>query len=170
MKEINEIILNPVRMRIIQELAVRQSMTSMELCDKISDVPRTTMYRHINTLLDNDILSVISEKKIRGSLERTFVLNVGEITKHNTLEKASQNALAFMMNRYTRFHSYFSGERPDPAKDKIFLNNTIMMMNDNEFDLFLSELRGLLIKYNFEAQDGRKARDISIISAPVEEV
>jgi len=167
MKDINEVMLNPVRMRIIQELAVRQSMTATELCEKISDVPRTTMYRHINVLLDNDILSVVSEKKIRGSLERTIALNIGEIAKHNTLEKASQNALAFLINRYAMFHSYFSGESPDPAKDKIFLNNTIMMMDDNEFDQFLSELRGLLIKYNFEVANGRKARDISIISSPV---
>jgi len=169
MKDINEVMLNPVRMRIIQELSSTQSMTTTEICEKISDVPRTTMYRHINILLDNGILSVISEKKIRGSLERTLALNIGEITKHNTLENASQNALAFLMNRYARFHNYFSGENPDPAKDKIFLNNTVLMMDNNEFDQFLLDMRGLLIKYNFEAANGRKARDISIISSPAED-
>ena len=126
------------------------------------------MYRHINILLDHNILSVVSEKKIRGSLERTLALNVGEITKHNTLENASQLALGFFMNRYARFHNYFSGENPDPGKDKIFMNNTVLMMDDNEFDQFLSELRGLLIKYNFEVAKGRRARDISVISAPSE--
>ncbi len=160
--------LNPVRMRIIQELSTRRSITATELCEIISDVPRTTMYRHINILLDNNILSVVSEKKIRGSLERTLALNIGEISKHNTLGNASQNALGFLMNRYARFHYYFSGENPDPAKDKIFLNNSVLMMDDNEFDQFLSELRGLLIKYNFEVANGRKARDISVISAPTE--
>lgn len=155
-------------MRIIQVLSTRQSITATELCEKISDVPRTTMYRHINILLDNNILSVVSEKKIRGSLERTLALNIGEISKHNTLENASQNALAFFMNRYARFHNYFSGENPDTGKDKIFMNNSVLMMDDNEFDQFLSELQGLLIKYNFEAANGRKARDISVISAPTE--
>ena len=160
--------LNPVRMRIIQELATRESITATELCEKISDVSRTTMYRHINILLDNNILSVISEKKIRGSLERTLALNIGEISKNNTLENASQNTLGFLMNKYARFHNYFSGENPDPGKDKIFLNNSVMMMDDNEFDQFLSELRGLIIKYNFEVANGRKTRDISIISSPVD--
>jgi DNA-binding transcriptional ArsR family regulator len=155
-------------MRIIQVLAARQSITSAELCEKISDVPRTTMYRHINILLDNNILSVVSEKKIRGSLERTLALNIEEISKHNTLENASQNALGFLMNRYARFHNYFNGENPDPGKDKIFLNNSVLMMDDNEFEQFLSELRELLIKYNFETAHGRKARDISVISAPTE--
>lgn len=169
MKNVNEIMLNPIRMRIIQELASGQSITATELCEKISDVPRTTMYRHINLLIDNNILSVVSEKKIRGSLERTLALNIGEISKHNTLENASQNAFGFLMNRYARFHNYFSGENPNPAKDKIFLNNSVLMMDDNEFDQFLLELRGLIIKYNFEVANGRKARDISIISSPVEE-
>lgn len=169
MKDINKVMLNPVRMRIIQELATRQGITTTELCEKISDVPRTTMYRHINILLGNNILCIVSEKKIRGSLERTLALNIEEISKHNTIENASQNALGFLMNRYVRFYNYFNGENPNPAKDKIFLNNTVLMMTDNEFDQFLSELRRLLIKYSFEVANGRKARDISVISAPTEE-
>jgi len=168
-KDINEIMLNPVRMRIIQELSTRQNITATELCEKISDVPRTTMYRHIKILIDNKILSVVSEKKIRGSLERTIALNIPEITKHNTVENASQNAFGFLMCNYAKFHNYFSGENADPGRDRIFLNNTVLMMSDTEFDQFLTEQRELLLKYNFAVESGRKARDISIISSPVEE-
>ncbi|PKM89212.1 MAG: hypothetical protein CVU87_05715 [Firmicutes bacterium HGW-Firmicutes-12] len=168
MKNIYDIMLNPVRMRIIQTLAVRQNMTATEICEKISDVPRTTLYRHIKILLDNDILSVISEQKIRGSLERTLAINTGQIVKHNTLENAVQNAFAFLMKKYAMFQDYFNDENPDPAKDKIFLNNTILMTTDDEFDQFLSELSELLMKYNYEFSKERKARDISIISAPEE--
>jgi len=169
MKNINEIMLNSVRMRIIQELASEQSITATELCEKMSDVPRTTLYRHISILINNNILSVVSEKKIRGSLERTIALNIPEITKHNTVENAAQNAFGFLMCNYAKFHNYFSGENPDPAKDRIFLNNTVLMMSDTEFDQFLMELRELLVKYNFESVEGRKIRDISTISSPVEE-
>lgn len=169
MKNINEIILNPVRMRIIQELSTRESATANELCEKISDVPRTTMYRHIKILIDNKILSVISEEKVRGSLERTIALNIQEITKHNTAENAAENALGFLLNNYSKFHSYFIRENPDPGKDMIFLNNTVLMMNDPEFEEFLNELRQLLLKYSFDVGEDRKARDLSIISAPVED-
>ena len=169
MKNIYEVMLNPVRIRIIQELSTRQSINTTELCQKLSDVSRTTMYRHITVLLDNSILTVVSEKKIRGSLERTLALNIKQIKKDNTIENASRNALSFLMNRYARFHSYFGGENPDPGKDRLFLNNSVLMLNDNEFDQFLSELREHIIKYSFKNANGRKARDISIISAPVEE-
>ena len=168
MKNINDIMLNPVRMRIIQTLALRQTMTTTEICEKISDIPRTTLYRHIKILLDNDILLVTSEQKIRGSLERTLALNTNEITKHNTLEHATQNAFAFLMKKYILFQKYFSNENPDPAKDKVFMNTTLLMTTDDEFDEFLSDLRGLLTKYTHEFSEGRKARDISIISAPEE--
>ncbi|RSK26086.1 hypothetical protein EJF36_03905 [Bacillus sp. HMF5848] len=169
MKNINEILLNPVRMRIIQEMATQQTMTTNELCERISDVPRTTMYRHVNILIDNNILSVMSEKKIRGSLERTLALNISEISKHNTIENATQNAFGFLMSQYAKFHKYFNDQNPNPAKDKIFLNNTVLMMSDGEFDQFTEELRQLISKYyNYESTEGRKARDISIISAPVE--
>lgn len=165
-KDINEIMLNPVRMRIIQQLATSGDITATELCEKLNDVSRTTLYRHVNILLDSSILSVVAEKKIRGSVERTLALNLGEISKHNARKNASQNLWAFLMNRYVRFEKYFKGTNPDPARDKIFFNNTIMMMDDGEFDQFLAELRGLLVKYSFEVADGRRVRDISIISAP----
>ncbi len=161
--------LHPVRMRIVQELAARKSLNATELCEKIGDVPRTTLYRNINILLDNNVLSVVSETKIRGSLERTLALNAGELARHNTRENASQNALRFFMNRYARFHNYFSRGNPRAARTKIFFNSTILMMDDSEFDRFLSELRDLIAKFGFEAAPGRKARDISIISSPVEE-
>lgn len=169
MKNINEILLNPIRIRIIQELSSKKSITATELCERISDVPRTTMYRHINILIDNNILSVVSEKKVRGSLERTIALNISEIAKHNTIENLDQNAFGFLMSNYAKFHNYLRSESPDPAKDRIFLNDFVLMLSDTEFDQFLTELRELILKFNFESADTRKARDISIISSSVEE-
>lgn len=168
MENINKVMLNPVRMRIIQVLSTRQTATANEICEKISDIPRTTVYRHIKILIDNGIVSVISEEKVRGTFERTIALNIQEITKQNSVENAAENAFGFLMTNYGKFHKYFCGENPDPGKDKIFLNNTVLMMNDSEFDQFLEDLRKLLLRYNFETEEDRKPRDLSIISAPVE--
>lgn len=166
MKDISKIILNPIRMRIIQQFSNRESITANELCEKINDVPRTTIYRHINTLIDNNILSIESEKKIRGSVQRTLVLNIREIKNQNNIENADQNTFAFLMSTYSKFHNYFNNENANPIKDKLLLNNTVLMMSDSEFDQFLKELSELILKYNFDFSEVRKARDISIISAP----
>lgn len=164
---INEVMLNPTRMRIIQELAAQPTLTSTQLCQKINDVPRTTMYRYINLLLEHNLLTIVSEKKIRGSIERTLALNINEFQKLNTLENLSQNALGFLLEKYGRFHTYFTRPQPNPGQDRIFLNNTVLMLSDSEFNSFLSDLRDLLIRYQFETAQERKPRDISIISAPV---
>ena len=153
----------------MQEVAVKQNVTATELCEKINDVPRTTLYRHINVLLDSEILSVVAEKKIRGSVERTFALNNGKLSEINSLEYASQNILGFLLKKYAELQNYLDGKNPDPAKDRIFMSNSVMMLNDEEFDRFLSELCELFERYEFEFADGRKARTISIISSPTEE-
>jgi hypothetical protein len=119
-------------------------------------------------LIENDIISVVSEEKIRGSYERTLALNISEIAKYNTIENAKENAFGFLMSNYIKFHNYFEKDDSDPAGDRIFLNNTVLMMNDEEFDRFIEELRKALIKYSFGFKEGRKARDISILSAPVQ--
>jgi DNA-binding transcriptional ArsR family regulator len=157
-------------MRIIQEIANQKTITTTQLCQRMEDIPRTTLYRHITILLEHNLLCVVSEKKIRGSLERTLALNLGELVKHNTTENASQNALGFLLEKYSRFHSYFSKENPKPGEDKIFLNNTVLMLDDKEFDQFLFQLRELLVNYSFKPAKGRKARDISILSSPTEEI
>jgi hypothetical protein len=72
------------------------------------------------------------------------------------------------MNRYARLDKYFKSENPNPTKDRIFLNSSILMTTDDEFDAFLTELKQLLQKYSFEYADNRKARDLSIISVPNE--
>lgn len=163
---ISEVMLNPIRMRIIQVAAANENISASDICEKMPDVPRTTIYRHIKILIDNSILTVVAENKIRGSLERILTLNTAEITKHNSLENATQNAFAFLMQQYAKFERYFSSEAPNPAIDRIFLNNTVLMLSDEEFDAFLKDLQQLLQKYSFEYDKNRKARDISIISAP----
>jgi DNA-binding transcriptional ArsR family regulator len=167
-KDIYDIMLNSIRMRIVQAVATKKSMSATEICDKINDVPRTTLYRHISILLDANVLMVVDEKKIRGSVERTLALNMDEIAKHNTIENVPQQAFGFLMNTYSKFEKYFNKENFVSANNKIFFNNTVMMMDDQEFDKFLSELQALLLKYHFDGAQGRKPRDISIISAPVE--
>jgi DNA-binding transcriptional ArsR family regulator len=168
MKDAMDLILNPIRTRIIQVLSTKEMITASELCEKINDIPRTTLYRHINILLENNILLVVAEKKIRGSLERTLALNTEAMSQINTMENAPQNVLGFLMNKYARFQNYWDGENADPVRDKLFLSNSVVMLNDQEFDQFLSEVWGLIQKYNYQFADGRKARDISIISLPID--
>lgn len=166
--DIYDIMLNPTRMRIVQTLASQNTITANEICRLINDVPRTTLYRHINLLIEADILSVVEEKKVRGSVERTLALNLGALSGQNTEESIPQQAFKFLMNIYAKFETHFKDTTRIHETNKVFFNNTVMMMNDTEFDEFLSELQVLFVKHHYDAADGRKPRNISIISAPPE--
>ena len=169
-KDIADIALNPIRIRIIQALAMNDELTAAQIGEAMTDVSRTTLYRHINTLIDAGLVTVVSEKKIRGSIERTLALNVKELQEQMSATDPTQEIFKFLMGTYVKFQKYFARDDNDPMADKIFINNAIMMMSDEEFDQFLAAFRELSQKYYFEgdapAGTQRKPRDITTISAP----
>jgi DNA-binding transcriptional ArsR family regulator len=68
-----ELLLHPVRMRVILAVANRV-LTAQQLADLLPDVAQTTLYRHINLLLEGGILTVVRESRIRGTVERELAL------------------------------------------------------------------------------------------------
>ena len=169
-KDIADIALNPIRIRIIQTLAMNDELTAAQIGEAMTDVSRTTLYRHINTLIDAGLVTVVSEKKIRGSIERTLALNAKELQEQMSATDPTQEIFKFLMGTYVKFQKYFARDDIDPMANKIFINNAIMMMTDEEFDQFLTAFRELSQKYYFEgdvpAGTQRKPRDITTISAP----
>jgi len=71
-----DLILHPIRMRVILTAANRV-LTPQQLANLLPDVPQTTLYRHINLLLEGGILVVVRESKVRGTLERALTLAQG---------------------------------------------------------------------------------------------
>jgi DNA-binding transcriptional ArsR family regulator len=66
-----ELLLHPIRMRIVLTVANRV-LTTQQLAELLPDVAQTTLYRHINLLLDGGVLMVVRESKIRGTIERAL--------------------------------------------------------------------------------------------------
>ena len=167
MRDMNQILLNPIRSRIIQYLATHQRATAGELDSFMNDVPRTTLYRHLNILAEHNIITVVEENRVRGSVERTYALNVKTVQEENTKENATRNAFGFLMKIYGDYERYFSNPNADPAADKIFLSNVALLLSDEEFNELLTDINGILIKHiNNEYKKNRKQRSIAFISSP----
>lgn len=69
-----EVLLHPVRLRILQAVAGR-TVTTSELAELIDDVAAATVYRHVSTLLTAGALKVVSQRRVRGAVERTLSLD-----------------------------------------------------------------------------------------------
>lgn len=61
---------DPLKLKIIQSLA-EGPKTTRELADLLGE-NQTRLYRHVDALLDAGLIEIVSERKKRGTVERTF--------------------------------------------------------------------------------------------------
>lgn len=78
-----DLILHPVRMRLLATLARRQ-LTARQLSELLPDVPQATLYHHLGTLTRAGLLRVVSERQVRGTIEKLYAL----ADDHTTLSPA----------------------------------------------------------------------------------
>jgi len=68
-----KLLLHPVRLRIIEAFLGDRKLTTADLRAELPDVPPASLYRHLARLIDAGVLDVLSERKVRGTIERTYV-------------------------------------------------------------------------------------------------
>ena len=66
-----DLVLHPVRMRLLVTLARRQ-LTARQLSELLPDIPQATLYHHLGILTRADLLRVVSERRIRGTVEKLY--------------------------------------------------------------------------------------------------
>lgn len=162
--EIAEIVMNPVRQRIFQYFLLHGTGTVKELKKALPDIPSASLYRHIKILSDSSILTVVGENRIRGTVESVYKLNKDALAIEDETGNAVQMSLLSICASFAR---YFSGGKADPKKDMLLLTNCTLMLTDEQFSGFLSEINEVALKYmKAEASADSKMRQITLISAP----
>lgn len=69
-----DLILHPVRFRILETL-IGESLTTQVIAERLPDVPKSSIYRHVKQLLENDMIAIDETHPVRGVLEKTYRLN-----------------------------------------------------------------------------------------------
>ena len=142
-----DLILHPVRMRVIQVLGTGKSYTAQQLAEALSDVPPATLYRHLSKLLQGGILEVVSQRQVRGTQEKTYALKAqAAILGPEEFGKASRedhmryfvSFLATLMSDYGR---YLQRETLDPVADGVGYRTTPLNLSDAEFKQMLQALQ-----------------------------
>jgi DNA-binding transcriptional ArsR family regulator len=99
----SDLILHPIRMRIIQQLLLGKPMTIAQLLDALGDVPQATLYRHMNLLINADLIEIIDKKKVKGTEERVFSV------KKENLQVPESEIEATSQEDHIRHFSVFHG-------------------------------------------------------------
>ena len=165
--KISEILSNPVRMRILQYMQVQGSATTKQMSDAMPDIPAPTLYRHVNRLLEEDVLVVKEERKVRGTTERLLETHPG--LWESEASDIADSSYQFLMSIYSRFREYGSREDANPLADMLCLRSCVLRLTDASFENFLKEYAALLGRY-MAPEDGGKLRSVSMISAPAGEI
>lgn len=165
--EIAEVVMNPIRQRIFQYFLLHETGTVKELKKAFPDIPNASLYRHIKILADHSILIVVGENRIRGTVESVYRLNKDALATEDESGNAVQMSLLSICASFAR---YFAGGNADPKRDMLLLTNCTLLLTDEEFSGFLSEINEIVLRHmKAETTEGSKTRQITLISAPTNE-
>ena len=73
-----DLLLHPIRLRIIQTFLGDRQLTTSQLRLEIADVAPATLYRQVATLAQAGVLTVVDERRVRGTVERTYALSIAD--------------------------------------------------------------------------------------------
>ncbi len=169
-----DLILHPVRLRLLTELTGR-AMTSRQLAACVPDVSQATLYRHIGLLADAGIFEVVSERKVRGVVERTYSVAQGrsrlgsEDLREMTAEEHQQAFAIFQATLAERFAEY--ARAADLAKIEeqgMSYNATALYLTDAERQTLAARFRDALEGFE-KAGPGRGRQRFTLASVVIPE-
>jgi len=59
-------------------------------------VPPTSLYRHLGHLIDAGVLDVVSERRVRGTVERTYVARAAPSVSPDDREEIERQTLSYL--------------------------------------------------------------------------
>jgi DNA-binding transcriptional ArsR family regulator len=168
-----DLILHPVRMRVLVTLARRQ-LTARQLSELLPDVPQATLYHHLGILTRAGLLRVVSERQVRGTVEKLYAL-VGEDATlspadlaHASREDHLRYFTLFMATVLGDFARYLQQDAPiDLLADGVGYHETPFYLSDEEFAQAMAALNQVLLPYlSNQAAPHRRRRLVTTIVMP----
>jgi hypothetical protein len=171
-----DLLLHPVRLRIVEAFLVDRALTTSQLRAEIPDVPAGSLYRHVAKLVDGGVLAVVAERRVRGALERTYVLRTSaarlgpdEIARMSR-EEHRQAFLAFVAGLIGDMDRYLARDEIDPLRDGVGYSLAAMWLDDGELAAVSREIAiALQPLLSNEPRPGRKRRILASVLIPVGE-
>lgn len=145
-----ELLLHPVRLRIVQAFLGDRALTTANIQDELGDVPATSLYRHMARLVDAGILAVVAERRVRGAVERTYVMRLSAASigldevAVMSAEEHRQAFTAYIAGLLGDFDRYLDGGDVDLLRDQVSYRLAAMWLDDAELAELRRELRRVL--------------------------
>jgi hypothetical protein len=141
-----DLVLHPVRLRILQAFLGGRHLTTGDLARELPDVAKAGLYRHVSRLASGGVLEVVSERQVRGAVERTYALrqenawvDAGAFAAlgRQGHSVAFATFAAALMAAYDR---YLDAGGTDPVRDGVSYSMNALWLTDEEHLDFLHDV------------------------------
>lgn len=170
-----DLLLHPVRLRILRTFLDGRPATTAQLRERLPDIPPATMYRHVATLAAAGVLDVLGEKRIRGTVERTYRVcwDRAEIDPADratmTTEDHRRTFTAFVGGLLADFDQYLSHEPADPTADGVTYQQAALWLTDTEMAELTAEIHAAVTaRMDRDPGPNTTRRMISLVAMPAE--
>lgn len=176
-----DLLLHPVRLRIVQAFLGDRALTTSALSAELADIPATSLYRQVARLVDAGVLTIVDERRVRGALERTYVLrlNAAGIGPDDLAEMNAddhrQAFMAYVAGLLGDFNRYLARSRDggdiDLLRDGVSYGMTGIWLDDAELAELRRNIQTVLQPHLANPPGpGRKRRILGTILLPGEEL
>ncbi|PRY46089.1 helix-turn-helix domain-containing protein [Umezawaea tangerina] len=141
-----DLLLHPVRMRVLQALFDADPLTTAQLRERLPDIPPATMYRHIAVLTDAGVLEVVGEKRVRGTVERSYRIRKEEAVVDPaaraamTTEDHRRSFTTFTTALLGDFDRYLTQPGATPPEDGVVYRQAAVWATEEEFATMIEEI------------------------------
>ena len=145
-----DLLVHPVRLRIVFAMSGGQTRTTSDLCAQLPDVPKTSVYRHVALLADTGVLEVADEQRVHGAVERHYRLRgeraaIGaDVAAAMSLDDHRHAFAAGMAAVLAEFNAYLDRPGADPVADQVGYRQGVLWLGPDERTKLLDGLRSLL--------------------------
>lgn len=168
-----DVLLHPVRLRIVQALLDGSELTTGELMAALGDTPAATLYRHVAKLAEAGVLTVVSETPVRGAVERRYRLHtpsavVGpEDARAMGVEGHRRAFAVFVATLLADLDRYLDGSDLDVVRDGLSFGQAALWLTDDELaDLRVRIAESIAGFLTNEPAAGRTKRVLTTILIP----
>lgn len=164
---------NPVMLRLLLEIQEQGQTTAKILAETYTDIPQATLYRYLSRMLKDDVIKVVAENKIRGTVEKVYALNFAlEINKQDMLKENAGKEYLHIFTQYAmgmlrEFQEYTERKDIDITADGSGFWLTPLYLTKKELEEVVAEIRAILNPLLANAPtDARKLRNIGVVITP----
>ncbi len=142
-----DVLLHPVRLRVVQCLLGDRELTTADLAAELPDIPPATLYRHIAVLVEAGVLAVVGQRPIRGAVERTYGLDPANASAGRddlagmTQEQLRTSFAVFTASLLAGFDAYLADPDVDLTSDALGFRTAALHLGEDDIADFTDRLR-----------------------------